>query len=45
MRVRIHRGAREAGGSCVEIDHDGQRIVLDVARPLDSPVSRKRHRL
>src|ERR1039457_4859374 len=36
MRVRIHRGAHEIGGSCVEIEQDGKRIVLDVGRPLDS---------
>ena len=36
MRVRIHRGAHEIGGSCVEIEHGGRRIVLDVGRPLDS---------
>ncbi len=35
MRARIHRGAREIGGSCVEVEHDGQRIVLDVGLPLD----------
>jgi ribonuclease J len=34
MRVRIHRGAHEIGGNCVEVEHDGQRIVLDVGRPL-----------
>jgi len=34
VRVRIHRGAHEIGGSCVEVEHDGQRIVLDVGRPL-----------
>jgi ribonuclease J len=36
MRVRIHRGSHEIGGSCVELEHDGKRIVLDVGRPLDS---------
>jgi ribonuclease J len=36
MRVRIHRGAHEIGGSCVEIEHHGKRIVLDLGRPLDS---------
>lgn len=36
MRVRIHRGAHEIGGNCVEVEHDGQRIVLDVGRPLTS---------
>jgi ribonuclease J len=36
MRVKIHRGAHEIGGSCVEVEHDGQRIVLDVGRPLSA---------
>jgi ribonuclease J len=36
MWVRIHRGAREVGGSCVEIEHRGERIVLDLGRPLES---------
>jgi ribonuclease J len=35
MRARIHRGTREIGGSCIEIENgDGERIVLDVGRPL-----------
>ena len=37
MRARIHRGAHEIGGSCVEVEADGKRVVLDVGRPLDSP--------
>lgn len=36
VRVRIHRGAHEIGGSCVEVEHGGERIVLDVGRPLDA---------
>jgi ribonuclease J len=36
MRVCIHRGSHEIGGSCVEIEHGGQRLVLDAGRPLDS---------
>jgi ribonuclease J len=36
MRVRIHRGAHEIGGSCVEVESAGERIVLDVGRPLDA---------
>jgi ribonuclease J len=37
MRVRIHRGAAEIGGNCVEVASDeGQRIVLDVGRPLSA---------
>lgn len=35
MRVRIHRGAREVGGSCVEVEAEGWRVVLDVGLPLE----------
>lgn len=34
MICRIHRGAREIGGSCVELEAAGKRLVLDVGRPL-----------
>jgi ribonuclease J len=35
MRVRIHRGSQEIGGSCVEVEaSDGSRVVLDLGRPL-----------
>lgn len=34
MRVRIHRGCREIGGSCVELEAAGARLVLDVGKPL-----------
>ena len=34
MQVRIHRGAHEIGGSCVEVESHGSRIVLDVGKPL-----------
>jgi ribonuclease J len=36
MRVRIHRGAQEVGGNCIEVESAGARIVLDVGRPLDA---------
>ncbi len=36
LRVRIHRGSREIGGNCIEIEAQGSRIVLDVGRPLDA---------
>jgi len=35
MKVRIHRGAHEIGGSCVELESDGARLVLDVGWPLE----------
>jgi hypothetical protein len=36
MKVRIHRGAKEVGGSCVEVAAGDSRIVLDIGRPLDA---------
>jgi len=36
LRAVIHRGAREIGGSCVELECDGQRLALDIGRPLDA---------
>jgi ribonuclease J len=36
FRATIHRGAREIGGSCVELECEGQRLVLDIGRPLDA---------
>jgi ribonuclease J len=35
MRVCIHRGTKEIGGTCVEIESGNKRIVLDVGLPLD----------
>jgi len=34
FNVRIHRGAHEIGGSCVELESHGSRLVLDVGKPL-----------
>ena len=34
-RVRIHRGAHEIGGTCIELECDGKRLLLDLGRPLD----------
>ena len=34
LRARIHRGAAEIGGNCVELEARGRRIVLDLGRPL-----------
>lgn len=35
MKVCIHRGSHEIGGSCVEVEASGYRLVLDVGRPLN----------
>jgi len=38
MRVRIHRGAREVGGNCVELESGGRRLLLDLGLPLGDAV-------
>ena len=37
MRVRVHRGCHEVGGTCIEVEAEGARVVLDVGRPLTAP--------
>lgn len=34
MRVRIHRGAKEIGGNCIELCSAGKTIILDIGMPL-----------
>lgn len=34
MRARIHRGAYEVGGNCIELEAQGKRIILDVGWPI-----------
>jgi ribonuclease J len=36
MNLCIHRGAKEIGGSCVEMETDGKRLLLDLGLPLDA---------
>ncbi len=36
MKVCIHRGAKEIGGSCVELESQSKRLVLDLGLPLDA---------
>ncbi|MBW1847407.1 MAG: MBL fold metallo-hydrolase [Deltaproteobacteria bacterium] len=38
MKICIHRGASEIGGSCVEIESQGKRLVLDIGLPLDADI-------
>ena len=35
MRVRIHRGTHQIGGTCIELEAGGERLVLDLGLPLD----------
>ncbi len=37
MRLRIHRGTKEIGGTCIEVEVTGKRLALDVGLPLDAP--------
>lgn len=37
MRLRIHRGTREIGGTCVELEYERARILLDLGLPLTEP--------
>lgn len=37
MQLKIHRGTREIGGTCVELESSGSRILLDLGLPLDAP--------
>ena len=36
MRICIHRGAHEIGGSCVELEAQGKRLLLDLGLPLEA---------
>jgi len=37
MKVCIHRGAHEIGGTCIELESQGKRLALDIGQPLDCP--------
>ena len=38
LRLTVHRGTRQIGGSCIELVHPaGDRLILDAGRPLDAP--------
>jgi len=38
LRLTVHRATNQIGGNCIEIaSASGERIILDVGRPLDAP--------
>ena len=42
LRLVVHRATDQIGGDCIEIATDGgERIILDVGRPLDAPMAAK----
>jgi ribonuclease J len=34
--VCIHRGTKQIGGTCIELEQDGARLILDLGLPLDA---------
>jgi ribonuclease J len=36
MRICIHRGSKQIGGSCVELENHDQRLLIDFGLPLDA---------
>ena len=43
MRVCIHRGSKQIGGSCVEVESSGQRLLVDFGLPLDAEENNSRY--
>jgi len=43
MRVCIHRGSKQIGGSCVEVESCGQRLLIDFGLPLDAVINSKQY--
>ncbi len=39
MRLRIHRGAAEIGGNCIEVKASGKSVLLDLGAPLTGNLS------
>ena len=37
MRFRIHRGANEIGGNCIEVQASGKSLLLDLGWPISVP--------
>jgi len=36
MELCIHKGAKEICGACLEIEHEGNRVLFDLGLPLDA---------
>ena len=39
MKACIHRGSKEIGGTCIELESQDQRIILDIGCPLDCTIN------
>lgn len=43
MHICIHRGSRQIGGSCVEIEYEGMRLLIDLGLPLEAESNDKQY--
>ena len=43
VKLRIHRGTKEIGGTCIEVEAQGKHIALDAGLPLDAPDDEDAH--
>lgn len=43
MNLTIHRGCKEIGGSCVEVESQGKRLLIDFGLPLDAEGDPKKY--
>ena len=43
MRACIHRGSKQIGGSCVELECGGKRLLIDFGLPLDAGKNSSRY--
>ena len=41
MRLIVHRGTKEIGGSCVEVAAGKTRVIVDLGMPLVAPWNKK----
>ena len=39
MKACIRRGSKQIGGSCIELEQDGKRLLVDLGLPLDAPAN------
>jgi ribonuclease J len=37
LTLTVHRATNQIGGNCIELNAGGERIILDVGRPLEAP--------
>ena len=39
MKACIRRGSKQIGGSCIEVEQDGKRLLIDLGLPLEAPAN------